>query len=848
MAVTSVTSLMDVLREKNLLQPSQLQLVANDISSEYSDPRAAAEMLVRRKWLTPYQVEQLFHEMGGQNLVLGPYILLEPLGEGGMGQVFKARHQMLDRTVALKLIREERLSRDPEAVRRFQREAKAAAALSHPNIVMVYDAGAVGDTWFIAMEHIEGTDLSALVREQGPLAVEQACDFMRQAALGLQCAHENQMVHRDIKPSNLLAAGLVLNKPAPQRGLSAIGSKPAIPGARTLEQVRGRPARKPPSSHGPSAANPVIKILDMGLVRLTQTDDARSNSASLTQEGSIVGTPDYIAPEQARNAHRVDIRADLYSLGGTFYYLLTGLPPFPEGSAIEKLLMHQLDEPKHITLVRPDVPADVAAVVHKLLAKFPKDRHQTPAELADVLANLKAPAPAPARVQHKSVVVERTVRTESPQPVRPEPPRSAPPAPHTPMGLSRPAVDPRSEITPLITTDPGDTLHKAPPPRPAAPPPPAAPPAAWRQPPPPPAATTPNRTGNTPPPDQLVASSVYGWANSQTPAPSLLDPAGLGGDRLPAKHIANLKGHSGCLMTLAFSPNRDNLASGGTDGTVRVWDFTGKKPRERACLNKHLDSVNSLAFSADSRVMASGSGAVDGLVWLWDMNPEVPRPITVLQGHKSPVDALGFSHDSRMVVSGGDDMTVRVWEVMGTTVKAKATLKGHIRPIKCVAFSHDGQFVASASQDYTIRIWDIGRMWSKERAVLLHEGEVNWCAWAPDGKLLATACQDQLVRLWDMTAQPKPVVKATLKGHTGTVRRVLVTGDGQYVVAVGEGRQVLFWDVATGQQVREWLLPKALNPVFALTSDGRYLAHGTTEGQVNVYRVGDKRHSGAQTP
>jgi len=834
MAVTSVTSLVDFLRDKGLLQPAQLQLVTTDIESEYSDPRAAAEMLVRRKWLTPYQVEQLFNELGGQNLVLGPYILLEPLGEGGMGQVFKARHQMLERTVALKLIREERLSRDPEAVRRFQREAKAAASLSHPNIVMVYDAGTVGDTWFIAMEHIEGTDLSALVRDQGPLAVDQACDFIRQAALGLQHAHENQMVHRDIKPSNLLAAGLVLNKPAPARGLSAIGSKPAIPGGRTLEQVRGRPTRRAASSHGPSASAPVVKILDMGLVRMTQTDDARSNSASLTQEGSIVGTPDYIAPEQARNAHRVDIRADLYSLGGTFYYLLTGMPPFPDGSAIEKLLMHQLDEPKHITLVRPDVPAEVAAIVHKLLAKFPKDRHQTPAELAEVLGNLKTPAPAPARVTPTPLVVQRT-----------DVPRREPP-PHTPVGLSRTAVDPRSEITPLMTPDHGDTLHRAPPPRQqAAPPPPAAP--ARAPAPPPAAATTPNRSGNTPPPDQLVASSVYGWANSQTPAPSLLDPAALG-DRQPAKHIANLKGHAGCLMSLAFSPNRDNLASGGTDGTVRLWDFTGKKPRERACLAKHLDSVNSLAFSADSRVMASGSGAVDGLVWLWDLNPEVPRPITVLQGHKSPVDALGFSQDGRMVASGGDDMTVRLWDITGGQARAKATLKGHIRPIKCVAFSPDGQLVASASQDYTIRVWDIGRMWSKERAVLLHEGEVNWCAWSPDGKVLATACQDQLVRLWDMTANPKPVVKATLKGHTGTVRRVLVTMDGQYVGAVGEGRQVLFWDIETGAQVREWLLPKALNPVFALTCDGRYLAHGTTEGPVNVYRVGDKRQSGSQTP
>src|SRR5262249_45115015 len=157
----------------------QLRLSESELHTEYSDPQAVAEMLLRRKWLTPYQVAQLLSPEG-QSLSLGPYILMEPLGEGGMGQVFKARHRVLERVVALKVIRSDRSNKGPESVRRFEREAKAAATLAHPNIVMIYDAARHGDTYYIAMEFIEGTDLGKWVRETGPLPLYQACDFIRQ--------------------------------------------------------------------------------------------------------------------------------------------------------------------------------------------------------------------------------------------------------------------------------------------------------------------------------------------------------------------------------------------------------------------------------------------------------------------------------------------------------------------------------------------------------------------------------------------------------------------------------------------------------------------------------------------
>jgi hypothetical protein len=196
------------------------------------------------------------------------------------------------------------------------------------------------------MEYVDGIDLARLVRESGPLPVEQACAYIRQAALGLQHAHERGMVHRDIKPSNLL-----------------------------LMMKEGQ-----------------VKVLDMGVARLA-TGPADETANSLTEDGAVVGTPDYAAPEQIRRPHEADIRADLYSLGCTFYFLLTGRPPFPGVTLGEKLLKHQLDEPEPVEKLNPEVPREVAAIIRRLMAKRPEDRYQTPAELADVLGDFVGVAP-----------------------------------------------------------------------------------------------------------------------------------------------------------------------------------------------------------------------------------------------------------------------------------------------------------------------------------------------------------------------------------------------------------------------------------------------------------------------
>jgi eukaryotic-like serine/threonine-protein kinase len=337
MAASLSSNLIDALHG-GLLEPSALEQLPG-LQDACRGAEDLAGELVRRGWLTGYQATTLLQGQS-RDLVRGSYVLLERLGEGGMGTVFKARHRRLGKVVALKVIRPERLG-SPTAVRRFWREVRAVAQLDYPHIVHAYDADEIGGTHFLVMEYVAGQDLARLVESRGPLPVDLACDCARQAALGLQHAHERGMVHRDVKPQNLMLA--------------------------------------------PSG---MVKILDMGLARFGQAADASQSSSHLTKDEVLMGTPDYMAPEQAVDAHTADGRADVYSLGCTFYFLLTGRVPFPGSTALKKMFKHCWVEPEPVEHLRADVGPAVAVVVRKLMAKRPESRYQTPAEAAATLLAL----------------------------------------------------------------------------------------------------------------------------------------------------------------------------------------------------------------------------------------------------------------------------------------------------------------------------------------------------------------------------------------------------------------------------------------------------------------------------
>jgi serine/threonine protein kinase len=342
----SVSNLVERIARCQLLDEGQLAELRDQMCRDFPEPMALARELLGRDWLTAYQVNHLLQGRE-TDLVLGPYALLERLGEGGTGWVFKARHQHLGRLVAVKVLRRELLA-DPEVLARFYREIQVVSQLAHPNVVHAYDAGPIGDAHVLVMEYANGIDLSRLVRRDGPLPVEQACDYVRQAALGLAHIHERGQLHRDVKPSNLL---------------------------RIIDNVL--PSDQSPFPDPPAA---VIKVLDLGLAKLGKVghsvNEPHGSSARLTPDGAVVvGTPDYLAPEQAADFKQADRRADIYSLGCTLFFLLAGRPPFPGGSLGQKLVRHQYEEPPDIRTLRPDVPDQVAVVLTRMLTKDPQQRY-----------------------------------------------------------------------------------------------------------------------------------------------------------------------------------------------------------------------------------------------------------------------------------------------------------------------------------------------------------------------------------------------------------------------------------------------------------------------------------------
>jgi len=339
------------LRESGLLPAQQLE-TAIDGLPETERARVVARTFVDRGLITKFQAEMLLAGRTG-GFILGQYRILDQLGRGGMGRVFKAEHQTMNRVVALKVLAGH-LVKTEKAQLMFQREVRAAARLVHPNIVTAYDANQIGDRYYLVMEYVDGPNLEELVRDLGPLPIGQACEFIRQAALGLQYAHELGMVHRDIKPANLL-----------------------------VQHGKGQ------------GAGCNVKILDFGLARLHADGDPgeASEDSIMTAHNTVMGTPDYMAPEQARDLHKVDIRSDLYSLGCTFFYLLTGHVPYPGGSTMEKLVRHTTEETPQVEDARANIPAPVAAIVRRLMAKDPNARFQTPTELAAALAPFAVQGP-----------------------------------------------------------------------------------------------------------------------------------------------------------------------------------------------------------------------------------------------------------------------------------------------------------------------------------------------------------------------------------------------------------------------------------------------------------------------
>ena len=343
-APSTSNTFLDILRKSNVLSEERVGEFLGQVSNpDQLSPADLAGRMVREGYLTPFQANHLLKGRY-KNFFIGKYKVLEPLGSGGMSQVFLCEHRDMRHRVALKMLPIKE-STDPTAVSRFLREARAAASVNHPNVVRAHDFDqSDGKFYYLIMDYVDGINLHELVKAVGPLPPEMAAQFIAQAAQGLQHIADNGLIHRDLKPSNLL--------------LDRTG---------------------------------VVRILDLGLARFTE--DEKDNITRQFQNNTVMGTADYLAPEQALMVDALDVRADIYSLGATFYYLLAGQAPFEELSVTQKLLAHQLRDPDPL----PDsVPEDMQDVVRTMMQKLPENRFQTPLDVAEALADWTAvPLPPP---------------------------------------------------------------------------------------------------------------------------------------------------------------------------------------------------------------------------------------------------------------------------------------------------------------------------------------------------------------------------------------------------------------------------------------------------------------------
>jgi hypothetical protein len=662
--------------------------------------------------------------------VIREYQLIKQLGEGGMGSVFLARHRRLQRDVALKLLPPQ-LADDPWYRGRFEREMAAVGALDHPNLVRAYDAGAEGHHLFLSMELLDGEDLGNLALRRGRIGVADACEAVRQAALGLHDAHQRGLVHRDIKPTNLF--------------LTRSG---------------------------------VVKVIDLGLSRARTSGNADGLSTAKT----LVGTPEFMAPEQWESTE-VDHRADIYGLACSLFNLLTGQPPFGKqvkGGWARLAVAHTAHPRPQLRGSVPDAPRPLCDLLERMMAMEPDKRPRTAADVAVLLAPFTEGHDLPALLTG-------------------EPSQRATPSQRMRKRRTYGALAAAGVVAVCgaawgiwqATRPPAATATPAPAPKPA-------------------------------PPERVAVAPFPREVAEAPPGPVALHP------------VRTLKHHTDGVTTAAFSPDGKYLATGSKDKTILLWNTTTWKTRPP--LEGHPGDVIGLAFSPDGSELASvTSGRDEAAVRIWDVGTASAK--RTLGGASPGMWGVAWSGDGGTIASGGWDRSLHLWDARAATDKERLVVPDVItKYLRGLTISRDGKRVVTGGggADGATRVWDAA---TGDEVVGDHKMPGGMCPTflAGDKEIAGWIYSRGAIAICEV---PSGLIRATWKAHPAIIEGLAVAPDGRHIVTLGREGVARVWASADESEVAT--LTGHRGPIYAaaFSPDGRFVATtGIEDGTVRVWEL-----------